>query len=101
MAFKKTKHILRAANDLRDRVAHCIYTPQHVPSSAQLSDVLTKPLRPGAHAVALDALLGTAPDAPVDSSKEGGLGAAPDTPVDSSKEGVLDSSQEGVFRGDP
>ena len=95
VAFKKTKHILRAANELRDRVARCVYAPEHVASADQLADVLTKPLRPGAHAAALDSLLGLPAVVPAATSSSSA------TPIDSSPEGVLVSSQEGVFRGDP
>ena len=50
VAFKKTKHILRAAHELRDRVARCVFAPKFVESAQQLADVLTKSLRPLDHA---------------------------------------------------
>ena len=49
VAFKKTKHILRAANELRDRVAREIFKPTYVEAALQRADVLTKPLGPTAH----------------------------------------------------
>ena len=61
VAFKKTKHILRAAHDLRDRVARRVLAPRFVPTESQLADVLTKALRPGLHTAALDLLLYAAP----------------------------------------
>ena len=44
VAFKKTKHIMRDAEYLRDVVAREMFTPRHVTSAAQLADVFTKPL---------------------------------------------------------
>ena len=57
VAFKKTKHILRHAYELRDRVARRIYEPAFVPSERQLADILTKPLQPQDHARILPSLL--------------------------------------------
>ena len=44
VAFKKTKHILRDAEYLRDLVAREVLKPQHVSSSDQVADVFTKAL---------------------------------------------------------
>ena len=63
VAFKKTKHILRHAYELRDRVARRIYTPEFVPTADQLADILTKSLRVAQHRE-LTSLLLHAPDAP-------------------------------------
>ena len=57
VAFKKTKHILRHAHELRDRVARRVLRPVYVPTDQQLADVLTKGLREDAHRVLLDSLL--------------------------------------------
>jgi hypothetical protein len=46
VAFKKTKHILRAANELRDKVARDVFAPTFVEGTKQRADVLTKPLGP-------------------------------------------------------
>ena len=45
VAFKKTKHILRAAHELRDRVARGLFTARYVEAANQLADIMTKPLR--------------------------------------------------------
>ena len=42
VAFKKTKHILRAAEFLRDLVVRGVITLQHVVGTSMLADVLTK-----------------------------------------------------------
>ena len=42
VAFKKTKHILRAAEFLRDLVAREVITLRHVPGSTMVADLLTK-----------------------------------------------------------
>ena len=42
IAFKKTKHILRAAEFLRDLVARNVIVLQHVPGTVMLADLLTK-----------------------------------------------------------
>ena len=57
VAFKKTKHILRHAFELRDRVARRLLNPIFVPSDDQLADVLTKGLRPHQHVSALSRIL--------------------------------------------
>ena len=57
VAFKKTKHILRAANELRDRVARDIFSPTYVEGTSQLADILTKPLGPASHRVQLARVL--------------------------------------------
>ena len=57
VAFKKTKHILRAANELRDRVAREVFRPEYVPAADQLADMLTKPLGPTAHNLMLNRML--------------------------------------------
>ena len=44
VAFKKTKHILRDAEYLRDMVAREAFRPQHVTSAEQRADVFTKQL---------------------------------------------------------
>ena len=44
VAFKKTKHILRDAEYLRDMVAREVYVPIHVTSAEQRADVFTKQL---------------------------------------------------------
>jgi hypothetical protein len=62
VAFKKTKHILRHAYELRDRVARNLFVPAHVESAAQLADILTKALRVGTHRTLVSRIL-HAPDA--------------------------------------
>ena len=57
VAFKKTKHILRHAYELRDRVAHRVLRPAFVPTHEQLADVLTKSLSADLHARMLPQLL--------------------------------------------
>ena len=42
VAFKNTKHILRAANFLRDLVLKEVIMPSHVPGVTMLADLLTK-----------------------------------------------------------
>ena len=42
IAFKKTKHILRAAEFLRDLVAREVVTLRHVKGAIMLADILTK-----------------------------------------------------------
>jgi hypothetical protein len=44
IAFKKTKHILRAAEFLRDLVAREVVTLEHVSGLIMLADLLTKPV---------------------------------------------------------
>ena len=44
VAFKKTKHIMRESNSLRDLVTRRVYSPEHVVSAQQLADILTKAL---------------------------------------------------------
>ena len=44
VAFKKTKHILRDAQYLRDLVAREVLRPSHVTSAKQLADIFTKAL---------------------------------------------------------
>ena len=44
VAFKKTKHIMRESHYLRDLVARRVYAPEHVVSSDNLADILTKAL---------------------------------------------------------
>ena len=43
VAFKRTKHILRAAEFLRDLVAREVITCTHLPGKVMIADVLTKP----------------------------------------------------------
>ena len=66
MAFKKTKHILRHAYELRDRVQRCVYVPRHVPTEEQLADVLTKGLRSAPHRRLVLRLLSDAADLPME-----------------------------------
>ena len=42
VAFKKTKHILRAAEFLRDLVAREVITLKHLPGRVMIADILTK-----------------------------------------------------------
>ena len=42
VAFKKTKHILRDAEYLRDLVAREVLLPKHVISAEQVADMFTK-----------------------------------------------------------
>ena len=42
VAFKKTKHILRAAEFLRDLVAREVVSVEHLPGAVMLADILTK-----------------------------------------------------------
>ena len=42
VAFKKTKHILRAAEFLRDLVAREVITLRHLPGCVMIADLLTK-----------------------------------------------------------
>ena len=42
VAFKKTKHILRDANFLRDLVARNVFAPEHVSSELERADIMTK-----------------------------------------------------------
>ena len=44
VAFRKTKHILRAANFLRDLVARRVFKAQHIAGTMMVADLLTKPL---------------------------------------------------------
>ena len=57
VAFKRTKHILRHAYELRDRVMRRVFTPEFVDTANQLADILTKGLRAAPHRVLLDRLL--------------------------------------------
>ena len=57
VSFKLTKHILRKAYELQDRVARGVFAPTFVPTVDQLADILTKALRLGVHAVFIDRLL--------------------------------------------
>ena len=42
VAFKKTKHILRAAEGLKDYVAQLVFALQHLPGKVNIADILTK-----------------------------------------------------------
>jgi hypothetical protein len=42
VSFKKTKHILRAAEGLRDSVARLVFTVVHLPGKINIADILTK-----------------------------------------------------------
>ena len=57
VAFKKTKHILRHAYELRDRVLRRVFSPEYVDTTRQLADILTKGLRLEPHRTLLDRLL--------------------------------------------
>ena len=41
-AFKKTKHILRSAEGLRDFVAREVFAMVHLPGTINLADIMTK-----------------------------------------------------------
>ena len=47
VAFKKTKHILRAAEFLRDLVLRRVYSLSHISGTLNPADVMTKPLPRG------------------------------------------------------
>ena len=57
VAFKKTKHILRAAYELRDRVARGQFRAEYVEAAGQLADIMTKGLRPPLHREMMPRLL--------------------------------------------
>ena len=59
VAFKKTKHILRAAHELRDRVARGLFTARYVEAANQLADIMTKALRVHLHKSMLNRILGS------------------------------------------
>jgi hypothetical protein len=59
IAFKKTKHIMRHAYELRDRISRRLFAVGFVPSEDQLADVLTKALRPHDHARLVPRILQT------------------------------------------
>ena len=42
VSFKKTKHILRAAEGLRDYVARRVFSLVHLPGKINMADILTK-----------------------------------------------------------
>ena len=42
VSFKKTKHILRAAEGLRDYVARLVLELVHLPGKINIADILTK-----------------------------------------------------------
>ena len=42
VAFKKTKHILRAAEFLRDLVSRGVISVEHLPGVVMIADLLTK-----------------------------------------------------------
>ena len=52
-----TKHILRHAYELQDRVARRVFEPTFVDSASQLADILTKSLRPQLHRALVPMLL--------------------------------------------
>ena len=54
VAFKKTKHILRAAEFLRDLVLRRVYALSHIPGTLNPADVMTKPLPRGTFVPILD-----------------------------------------------
>ena len=43
VSFKKIKHILRAAEGLRDYVARLVLVLIHLPGKVNMADILTKP----------------------------------------------------------
>ena len=57
VSFKLTKHILRHAYELRDRVAREVFRPEFVETEKQLADILTKALRSGVHLELVSQLL--------------------------------------------
>ena len=57
VAFKRTKHILRASNELRDKVAKDLFKPVYVEAAGQRADILTKGLGPTQHQTHLVQLL--------------------------------------------
>ena len=61
VAFKRTKHILRASNELRDKVAKDLFKPVYVEAAGQRADVLTKGLGPTQHQTHLVQLLSLEP----------------------------------------
>lgn len=64
VAFKKTKHIMRHAYEIRDRVARALYVPVFVESALQLADILTKGMRVGPHLEMVSRLLHVPTEAP-------------------------------------
>ena len=52
---------MRAAAELRDRVARDIFVPTYVEAAGQVADVLTKALGPTAHRVQLARLMAEEP----------------------------------------
>ena len=90
---RKTKHILRHAYELRDRVARRVYAPEFVPTADQLADILTKSLRVAQHRDLTGRLLAAPLDKPtraadqmvpkqmcsatVEASQEGASGTRP------------------------
>lgn len=56
VAFKKTKHILRAAEFLRDLVLRLVCVLKHLPGDRMPADMLTKPLSRAKFALALKLL---------------------------------------------
>ena len=61
VAFKKTKHVLRDAEYLRDLVAKEVYAPEHVSSAEQLADIFTKALPRPVFATLSARIVGAAP----------------------------------------
>lgn len=61
VAFKKTKHILRAAYELRDRVARGLFKAEYVEANNQLADIMTKGLRAPLHKAMMPQLLVESP----------------------------------------
>jgi len=57
VAFKKTKHIMRAAHFLRDLVMRRVYTLRHVRGTQNPADVMTKPLPRGTFVLIIDLIL--------------------------------------------
>ena len=73
VAFKKTKHILRAAEYLRDLVLRDVFTLKHVPGTDNPADVMTKALPRGTFLKVIDLIFNftdkVTVDTPVDVAK--------------------------------
>ena len=54
VSFKKTKHILRAAEFLRDLVLRRVFRLVHIPGTGNAADVMTKPLPRGTFVLVVD-----------------------------------------------
>lgn len=54
VAFKKTKHIMRAAEFLRDLVLRRVFILKHISGVSNPADVMTKPLPRGTFVLIID-----------------------------------------------